>query len=84
MASVRVPKGLSAEASKTLMKSTLILLGSSLLEEVSLSVFKSQAWSLGKRLTNNDGGKEFPFVRHQLTCFPMDSGLALKSRWIGE
>lgn len=54
-------KGLLAAASKAPTKSTPILLGSALLEEVSVSGFKSQAWSLGKRLMNNDGVKGFPY-----------------------
>lgn len=74
MASVSFQKGLSAEASKARMKSTPIPLGSALLEEVSPSGFKTQARSLGKRLTDNDGVKEFPLARDQLTFFPMGSG----------
>lgn len=75
-------KGLSAEGSKALMKSTPMPLGSALLEEISPSGFKTQAQSLGKRVTDNDGVKEFPLARDQLTSFPMESGFILKSLWI--
>lgn len=74
-------KGLLAAASKAPMKSTPILLGSALLEEISVSGFKSQAWSLGKKLMNNDGVKGF-LSMGSARIFPTESGLALQSRWI--
>lgn len=82
MASVSFQKELSAEASRPLMKSTPLLLGSSLSEEVSMSGFESRACGLGKKLTSNDRVKEFPFVRDQLTHFPMGSELAFPSWWL--
>lgn len=62
------------------MKSTPIPLGSALLEEAPPSGFRTRARSFGKRVSDNDGVKEFPSARDQLTSFPMESGFVLTSR----
>lgn len=62
------------------MKSTPIL-GSALLEEISLSGFKSQAWSFGNGLTKNDWVKGLLSLG-SAHIFPMDSGLPVQSQWI--